>query len=1159
MQFEYLAELGKEYKKFTGFMVNDQLRFPSSEAVALLSSEDICLPIDDPSSPIISAFIEILKSPKGLKTSPKLVSTMCTVANSEIIQGNALNEILKVIENNAEKMEMESGIKIIQMSTNLAKSHIFELKIFQRILSLVLSLSTNANEYVVTNSQAAFEQILLTFIDVIETQNDELNAMIKMDINEAFHSSVQYKETAPITEKEKYIYVIINDLLKISKSKQSTWITRHGFSSKMAYSILEAIFVQHSHFFVSHSSLLLLVSRAFEESSSNSIPLSFIINLCSTFIESLPTECSNLFSFHLSQLKQSHQETLYSLKFFRGFILKDQSNIVRFYQNVDKDGQLITDLIHNLNALFEERSDHIQTLHVGFSQTSESLINTTPIDITCFIIKSLFKTSSNDLVDIILKIWSDTLSILTIALPLADQSSSYLILQSLHFLIVLASELKLDDPRGSAISTVVNIAAEDKTYTEQLRSTAVDTISAAIEGSPQVFNDHWSRIINALSLYKTELSDLSFSLQLALDNIVELELALIYVKTSSSGDTRQWAIDFCTALLFVNKDRFNDIWPRISSLFYDGRADTADSLLNLMNEVLSVETESTICPSIYECMSDKNLPEECRESFISSMYVIISERSTSVKNSWPYIIKSLSPLNFRSPLLVEKAFRCLQLLCSDMLFYLTEESQVIAFSLIFDFVKQDADINIALSSLTLLWNAVSNAKSPETWKHILSNTADVISDKRPDISLAAVKTLFSLIISNAVTLTEEVFNYMTVLFPQILDKIVESDAATQQLMIYETAHCIHTLLPNFTNVDEKYWEKILSSSERFMTTCRKKDSVCQGFAFYEEFFAVKMPEEMHMKCFDSFDRLANLYIERESPNCVIFGNFGRAMRNIMPTQKDASNEEMMRWISLSHTLIFGLRCRDFLPPTVHKTFDAIDLLLPNRDDVTITLIKHLVECAAFVENERLTEVSIEHLSLICESKITESQLPMVFDICQPLFSLQHASCLLLHFIDRDIDIHGCDVELFARSLIEIAKSESSISQRACDNVLKILKFTSIETKSLFLEAVKAKLATLTEIWRRFVDPRSSEYDSDTAKQIGLDLIKNIGCALSQCSEEEEIIKTLSFIASTKIDDSFKKSHVMLMMPYLADLVLHPSTNIRLKIREVLLCLVDEQK
>ena len=404
----------------------------------------------------------------------------------------------------------------------------------------------------------------------------------------------------------------------------------------MAYSTLEAIFTRYSKTFISHQPLLMLVSRAIEESSSNTVPISFTVNICSSYIETLPNDFSKLFSFHLSQMKQSHQELLYSLRFFRHFILKDQSNIVRFYHSVDKTGELITDLIHSMLMLFEEREGQIQTLHIGFQQNSDSLINTTPIDITCFIIKSLFQTATPDLVDIILKIWSDVLSILTMALNLADQSSSYILLQSLHFLIVLANDLKLDDPRGSAISTVVNIVAEEKMYSEQLRSTAIDTISAAIEGSPQVFNDHWSRIINALSIYKTELSDLSFSLQLSLENIIELELALMYVKTTCSGDERQWALDFSIALLFVNKNRFNDIWLSISENFYDGRNDTADGFINLLNEILSQETEISLCPTLYNIMSDKTMASDTRKMFINAIYVIISEKSTSIKKPVSY-------------------------------------------------------------------------------------------------------------------------------------------------------------------------------------------------------------------------------------------------------------------------------------------------------------------------------------------------------------------------------------------------------------------------------------------------------------------------------------------------------------------------------------------
>ena len=66
-----------------------------------------------------------------------------------------------------------------------------------------------------------------------------------------------------------------------------------------------------------------------------------------------------------------------------------------------------------------------------------------------------------------------------------------------------------------------------------------------------------------------------------------------------------------------------------------------------------------------------------------------------------------------------------------------------------------------------------------------------------------------------------------------------------------------------------------------------------------------------------------------------------------------------------------------------------------------------------------------------------------------------------------------------------------------------------------------------------------------------------GIALRNTFDEEKIIEALSFIEKTKISEKVfpqysVSPHIMALMPSIADLVLHPSEEVRRSIRSVLI-------
>ena len=1181
MQFQYLSELGKEFKKYTGFMVPESVRAPSIEAMQLLQSENIELPINSTNSPVVIAFTNILTNAKTSKTAAPLIATMCNVVSTEMLQGNALSEILKHLENFASKIDMESCLKIIQIATMLVNSHFLEIKTFSSLLSLVLSFCVSPIEFVNNNAKAAFEQIISAFFGFSKTVS-ELSSMISNDIESVLSAAKENAEAKTFEfhrEIDKLIFIIVNDITNICLQKTPTFFNAHKLPCHVAYEFLRTICLQQKETIISSKTLLELLSKALESSTNDFHNTDFAVCVIEQYVEYLPDECREVFSFYLSMLQKTNPNLIDGLMFFRTFIFKDQTVIVNFFKHCDTSGDLIQILVHDLLKLFEDEETGSESdLHISFvakqmpnttssiTKPSSNIEKCSSIEIAAFMIRAMFKANTQELEPLVLKIWADLLSILTLSLRCIDQSSSYILLQSLHFFIVLANDLNLDDPRGSAISALVNVVGESvSSYSETMRHNALNTVCAAIEGTPLVFKGHWSKIVNALSLYNTELSDLSFSIQIPDDHLIELELSLLSVRTASIGDTRQWALDFSLALLSVNISRFNQIWEKIKVPYNDQKNDSIEGFVGLLHDSINSETEESFCSSLLTFMEDENLEVETKMNLIDNVYTIISEESTGISKGWPSIIKCISPNNFVSSTeLVNNGFRCLQILCTDILFSLDVDNQMLAFSIIFEFASQQVDINISLSALGLLWNIVSLAKTSDFWISILGDTMNIICDERPDVSICAVKTLFSLIMSNYQNLSTDVFKFLTERFIKMHDSdnsLRIGNSATQQLAIYETAHCVHILASYFTDVTPEFWCAISSAQEKFMAECTKKDVVCLGFQFYEEVFVVDAPESVRLFILDTIDRLADLYLERESPNSVIFGSFGRMIRNVLPNQKDRSPAEFERWVSLSDKLIFVMKCPDFLPPTVHKTFDAIDDVLPNTDAVTTILLKHLVKCAAYLENERLSEVAIDHITYISSQKIPDSQLPIVFILTEPLFKLKNAKQLLLNFIDKDINPQH-DVELFSTALIELSNGEGEIAEKAALNVIKLFKYVSLNTKKTFIEVRKHSLTTLELIWSKFLDPRSELFEEDTSKNLCKVVLSYFGDEIRKCCEEDQLIHELKFIEQAKISPDVYPNlgvapHIISLMPSIADLVLHPNEDVRVSIRSILLKLSEE--
>jgi hypothetical protein len=506
----------------------------------------------------------------------------------------------------------------------------------------------------------------------------------------------------------------------------------------------------------------------------------------------------------------------------------------------------------------------------------------------------------------------------------------------------------------------------------------------------------------------------------------------------------------------------------------------------------------------------------------------------------------------------------MQMICNDILFILPEDDQVKCIGIIFLFAGQKTDTNVALSAFELLWNIIPVAKTAEIWISVFQCHLALIRDEISDISLCAVKTLFALIVSHWPSLPNEVFDYLgSDCFVQIVDYLehpAQASELTQQYAFNELAHCGQTLPKAFT---DELWERLIDLQNKFMMTCQNRDALVASFQFFEEAFRVS--ESVRLRLYEKMNILADFLIQTEPPQSALFGSMGRMIRFILPNHKDLLSDEWLeRWIQLIEKLIVQLSTHHFLPPTTHKSLDALSLLFPLPPTQVEMIYRLLVGLACNSErNTRLTEVALQHICSICEEKIGDELVPKLFILSTKLFTLKPARRLLLFFVEKDMVIRDEVVETVGNMLLELGQSEPELLIKTGASLLKLFLRMSDAQKSQVVDAHAACRETQECLWTLYLDPTSSTFDEHAAMLFSRQVVMSFGKFLSEANDD--FLETiLVFLKQRKtLGKAFEDSrtgeyrHLTALLPVFADLVLHPSEDVRKLLREIFLLLVDE--
>jgi hypothetical protein len=142
--------------------------------------------------------------------------------------------------------------------------------------------------------------------------------------------------------------------------------------------------------------------------------------------------------------------------------------------------------------------------------------------------------------------------------------------------------------------------------------------------------------------------------------------------------------------------------------------------------------------------------------------------------------------------LIRTAFPSLNLACSDYLSTFDEQITKLCFDSLCRFAGQQYDLNIALSSIGLMWNimdafqtglvVVTVAARDRLWRASLDGMLGLTHSPQSEIRVSAIQTMFRSLESHGTNLSQDNWNSVleAVLLP-LLSTIVSSDATSEQL------------------------------------------------------------------------------------------------------------------------------------------------------------------------------------------------------------------------------------------------------------------------------------------------------------------------------------------------------------------------------------------
>lgn len=1165
------VEFDQELHKFSGFMMPENVRNAVAAAIKEINDPEFIIPVDSSKSAILQAISEILKTKKSAKISNPLICQICVLLSNYFIRDDAATQIVRNIESSLHIMDQNTSLKVIQLTTTIFQDHILRATTVQSIFSIVINLSNATDTIICTSARAAAEQLLKQFNNSIFQTKSNVVTEIKRDIDISL-SLIEEIPKSIEKHTEKLAFVLYRDLIKLCDHKKTSWLRVENISPDFGFFLLE--YIVNTNFYSN------LYAEAVNIAIAQKAPIDFFVSVFEEMIKKAPGQAVIIINSFLTDLVPKGANADRAVKFFLIAFTRSLNTIPLLLSNCDREANLLQAVVHNLKPFCDSfvgngKFDVSINAKVVNKLAPPELFESGPIDIAVSFIQTAYKVKSENIKKLIQLTWNDLLMMISISLPFISDDCIYLSIQSLTFLIILANELNIEDARVALSCTFCTCLASSQ---DSIRNSSFETLTTLIENAPTAFVGNWGKIFQALMSFGWIPETGEFSTKLNDDQIIEVVLSLLSINCES----KKWPLQFIIRLLCSNNNRFHILWQSLEGyllLMMDDHQSSNEALsayLSLLQENFTEETECDLLITFERLFAGRRKMEvEGRSILLDTIKAILAQKGTIIKQGWPHLINALSPKNFHDEEdILAMSFRCVQIICGDLLFLLDIETKMLSTNLFFEFALQTTDINVALSAFELMWSVIAMAKTSEMWKLIFSRLVSLIKDRRNDVALCAARTFFSLIMSNINNLPDDVVEFIpTDCFIPILNGVPESNQeteATEQLVLYELAHVARAMWQKFSHIEifpVTFIRSLILQQELFFKRVTKRDISSLALQFYEEILLTKeLSSDVYSYLMDSVESVARFSAESNDANSAIWSSWSRVIRNTFPVLKESMNMDLLcRWLKIFKMFLIDLDCGKFLPPTAHKSFESLTLLYPMTDEMSMEVYKFCIMCAAQTKNQPLSDMALQTMSNICEEKVPQEELPQLFILSKEIFHLSGARRLLLYFVDNNIKIPEEKILNVFDSIVEFGKSDIALKPKTGACITKFFLKLDHERQDIFFSEYKPFMRPMLAIWEMYLNNQSETYDKDVATRYTKLVVESVAEILRNTKSFDEMIEILLFIEKSNTDPEVfvegsvsTHEHLIEMLPAISCLLDREKSEIILAIQKIL-CRISLRK
>ncbi|OHT12952.1 hypothetical protein TRFO_17008 [Tritrichomonas foetus] len=793
-------------------------------------------------------------------------------------------------------------------------------------------------------------------------------------------------------------------------------------------------------------------------------------------------------------------------------------------------------------------------------------------------------------------IWPRLLTILVKATRYADEESCTFIFNAFHQMLNIFMINSIQEGRALVLRILCGIAAKQRISKEEpipievLSNTllhknkkglffkkkhelAYKLLITLLNSNPRLFTRLFLRLFMTFSAIPENKIDPTFS--------VRLETCEVQRLCSSVIKGNSFCISFVASVLVANKCRFDSIFKAILPILMTRLEDieTRNASYSLIVECLTKcfneTSESILLKLVSDLLSkESNISTKYRSILLSELRSLVM--NSSIKNGWPFILKCI---HFYDDAVITISFSILNVICNDQFMKLKPDSVDELIKIIFEYASQKVEINVALSSLGLLWVVIPFVKTnPSYWKLILSETIILFSDSRNDVAICAVRTFFSLLSTNASNLPKEIFvhliqncfiNQLMAMadFPQAMWSV-------QQLILQEMSHCAISFWDDFVKVHQftaNFWELIIGKHEAFLSQCLDQEINANAYQFYEECFNVS---QFNVQTRDfltiSFASALNTYLRREPPQSLVLSYIGRYVSKILVSQKPYLNEKTIKvWIEVISKMCKKLISEQFINISTEKGIESLSALFPIEKPISTIICKGFVDMIAENEVKCVRLELLKNLNIILEFDCVDKE--QLFIDCRPIYSLQEAEKTLTKLLAYDFK--SSNVKLFeCFAIVSIQETSRSNSTTSSTSTLPItneplentkntssinssnsnkndgksentqtsraLTIIAVEKQINFISQNSKNFEVLKTIWSQFCDPESTGFSAEISDIFFDDVLENIRNLISPLSKKDKpFLELLRFLIKAncpprKIGDSENCIvwHLTKMMP-----------------------------